>query len=252
MHNDGRREREEILEQLDNWLETPMVVLGFAWLGLLLLELLYGLSPLLESVGTAIWVVFIVEFAVKFALSPDKVSYLRRNWVTAISLLLPGLRIFRVFRFARALRAVRGVRLVSLLTSLNRGMRALGTAMGRRGFGYVVALTVIVVVTGAAGVFTFESAQPGGLASYSAALWWTGMLITTMGSDYWPKTGEGRLLCLLLSVYGFAVFGYVTAVLSTFFIGRDAENPDAEVAGSSQIQELRAEIAALRAELRGH
>jgi voltage-gated potassium channel len=251
MQNDVRREREEILEQLDNWLETPMVVLGFVWLALLLWELLYGLSPFLESAGTAIWIVFIVEFAVKFAVSADRFSYLRRNWVTAISLLLPAVRILRVFRFARALRALRGVRLIGLLTSLNRGMRALGTAMGRRGFGYVVALTVIVMVSGAAGMFAFENAAPGGLTSYSAALWWTAMLITTMGSDYWPKTGEGRLLCLLLSVYGFAVFGYVTAVLSTFFIGRDAENPDAEVAGSKEIQELRAEITALRAELRG-
>jgi voltage-gated potassium channel len=107
----------------------PMVMLGFAWLGLLLLELLYGLSPFFESVGTAIWIVFIIKFAVKLALSSDKLSYLRRNWVTAISLLLPAVRILRVFRFARALSAIRGVRLVGLLTSVNRGMRALGTAM---------------------------------------------------------------------------------------------------------------------------
>lgn len=33
------------------------------------------------------------------------------------------------------------------------------------------------------------------------------MLLTTMGSEYWPQTAEGRILCLLLSVYAFAVFG---------------------------------------------
>jgi voltage-gated potassium channel len=251
MQNDVRHEREELLEQLETLLETPMVVLGFVWLGLLLLELLYGLSPFLESAGTVIWVVFIIEFAVKFAVSSDKLSYLRRNWLIAISLVLPALRIVRVFRFARAFQALRSLRLVGLLASLNRGMRALRTAMGRRGFGYVVALSVIVVVSGAAGMFAFENAYPDGLNSYSDALWWTAMLITTMGSDYWPKSGEGRLLCLLLSVYGFAVFGYVTAVLSTFFIGRDAENPDGEVAGAREIRELRAEIAALREQLRG-
>lgn len=251
MQNDLHRDREEILEQLETWLETPMVVLGFVWLGLLIRELLYGLNPFLESVGTAIWIVFIIEFAVKFAVSADKISYLRRNWVIAISLIVPALRILRVFRFARALHAVRGVRLVGLLASLNRGMRALGKAMGRRGFGYIVAVTVTVIVTGAGGMLAFEKGEPGGFTSYSAALWWTAMLITTMGSDYWPQSGEGRLLCFVLSVYGFAVFGYVTAVLSTFFIGRDAENPDAELAGSKEIQALRVEIASLRAELRG-
>ena len=33
------RERKEILAQLEDWLETPMLVLGFAWLALLVVEL---------------------------------------------------------------------------------------------------------------------------------------------------------------------------------------------------------------------
>jgi hypothetical protein len=41
------------------------------------------------------------------------------------------------------------------------------------------------------------------------------------GSEYWPKTGDGRVLCLALAMYGFAIFGYVTAALATYFIGRD-------------------------------
>jgi len=44
--------------------------------------------------------------------------------------------------------------------------------------------------------------------------------------------GRGRILCFLLSLYGFAVLGYVTATLATFFIGRDAENEEAELAGA--------------------
>ncbi len=36
-------------------------------------------------------------------------------------------------------------------------MRALGASMGRRGFGYVVALTMIVTLAGAAGMYAFES-----------------------------------------------------------------------------------------------
>lgn len=58
------------------------------------------------------------------------------------------------------------------------------------------------------------------------------------------------MLCFLLALYGFAVFGYVTATLATFFIGRDAEDESAEVAGAKSIEALRAEIAALRDEVR--
>jgi voltage-gated potassium channel len=42
-----------------------------------------------------------------------------------------------------------------------------------------------------------------------------------MGSDYWPQTPEGRLLCLLLAIYAFAVFGYVTAAIAAYFVDRD-------------------------------
>jgi voltage-gated potassium channel len=75
------------------------------------------------------------------------------------------------------------------------------------------------------------------------------MLMTTMGSEYWPRTGEGRILCFLLSLYAFGVFGYVTATIATFFIGRDAESSEGELAGSEQIERLMTQISQLRSEL---
>jgi voltage-gated potassium channel len=129
-------------------------------------------------------------------------------------------------------------------------MRALGASLGRRGFGYVFALTVVVTISGAAGMYAFENNVRGGLASYSEALWWTSMIMTTMGSAYWPQTAEGRALCLLLALYAFGVFGYVTATLATFFIGRDAEAAEGEIAGAAALRALREEIAELRADLK--
>lgn len=247
------QERRELLEQLEDWLETPMLVLGFAWLTLLVLEFTRGLSPFLETVGTVIWIIFILDFALKLILAPQKLAYLKSNWLTAVALLVPALRVFRIFRVVRLLRiarAARGLRLLRVITSLNRGMRALGASMGRRGFGYVLALSLVVMLSGAAGMFAFENDVQGGLNSYGESLWWTAMLLTSLGSEYWPKTAEGRVLCFLLSLYGFAVFGYVTATLATFFIGRDAEDAGAELAGAKALDALRAEIAALHDEVR--
>jgi voltage-gated potassium channel len=76
------------------------------------------------------------------------------------------------------------------------------------------------------------------------------MIMTTMGSAYWPQTAEGRVLCVVLALYAFGVFGYVTATLATFFVGRDAEAADGEIAGALAVEALRDEIAALRADLR--
>ncbi|MBA2572563.1 MAG: ion transporter [Gemmatimonadetes bacterium] len=248
---DLARERDELLHRIEKWLETPMIVLGFVWLALLVLELTRGLSSELETAATVIWIAFILDFALRFVLAPHKADYLQGNWLTAISLVLPALRVFRIVRVVqvlRAARATRGLRLLKLFGSLNRGMRALGRTMGRRGFGYVAALTLLVTLAGAAGMHYFERGQ--GLDNFGTALWWTTMIMTTLGSEYWPKTAEGRVLCVVLALYAFAVFGYVTATIATFFLGRDAEDPEAEVAGAAAIEMLRGEIAALREEIR--
>lgn len=247
--NTLKQERWEVLEQLEDWLETPMFLLGFAWLALLGIDLIFGLNSFLETISNLIWILFIVDFSVKFTLAPNKLSYLRANWLTAFSLLLPALRLFRAVRVFQLLRAARGVRLVRLISSLNRGMRALRASMSRRGFGYVIALTLVVTLIGAAGMYAFEKDATEGFKDYGTALWWTAMVMTTMGSEYWPKTAEGRLLCLILSLYGFAVFGYVTAAVATFFVGRDAEDEEAEVAGAKALTALHQEIAAMRAEI---
>lgn len=234
-------ERERALHQLQEWLEKPMLFLSFAWLALLLVELIWGLNRSLWLVGQGIWIAFIVEFALALALAPDKLGYLRRNWLSALALLAPALRILRLARIARFARASRGLRLLRIVSSVNRGMNALGAAMRRRGFGYVLTLTLVVTLAGAAGMYALERAAPGGgFDSYATALWWTAMLMTTMGSQYWPHTPDGRVLCFFLALYAFGVFGYVTAALATFFVGRDVREDDGGLAS------LHAEIAALR------
>jgi voltage-gated potassium channel len=246
------RERYELLRRLEDWLETPMLILAFAWLALLIGELIWGEGLAFEVLGTVIWVIFILDFALEIFLAPDKAGYLKRNWLTAIALLVPALRIFRVFwivRLTRLSRVGRGLRLFRVVSSLNRSMRALGATLQRRGFGYVVTFTMLVLFAGAAGMYAFENESAGGLESYGEALWWTAMVMTTMGSQYWPQTFEGRLLCFFIALYSFAVFGYVTATLATFFIGRDAENSKAELAGSTEIATLHAELQALRADI---
>lgn len=244
MANTGQNEtqelhtaRWELLEHINALTDKFMTALAFAWLGLLIIDFTSGLNRMLQTISNAIWVLFIVDFLLEFVIAPRKGSYLRRNWLTALSLVLPALRILRIFRAFRVLQATRALRTVNflrLVTSLNRGMRAIAKTLGRRNLGFVVALTVVVTFAGAAAIALFESPQSlqeagymatgdanAGLTNYSEALWWTAMLMTTIGTDYWPQTVEGRILCWLLSVYAFAVFGYITAAFASYFIGLD-------------------------------
>lgn len=247
-------ERREILNNLEDWLETPLMVLGFVWLALLITEFVWGEGPLLTGLTDLIWVIFIIDFAVKFTLAPKKFDYLKSNWLTVIALAIPALRIFRIFRVVRvfqAARVARGVRLVRVLTSLNRGLKALAASLGRRGFSYILVATVIVVFAGAAGMYAFErDVQGTGIESYSSAVWFTAMLITSIGTDYAPRTAEGRVLTLIIALYGFVVFGYITATLASFFVESDARSKNSAIPAVSDYQDLRHELKEIRTELR--
>jgi voltage-gated potassium channel len=229
-----------------------MAVLGLFWLALFVVEVTHGLSPLLSVISGVIWALFVIDFLVRMLIAPNRWGYLRRNWLVAISLFVPALRTVRLFGFIRVLRfarAARGARLIRAVASLNRGMTALGATMHRRGITYVVVLTAAVVLVGAAGMYALEPHDPqgvAGFASYGDALWWTSMIVTTLGSAYWPRTAEGRFLALLLSLFSIGVFGYITATLASFFVDRDAASPSSDVAGAQELKAIRAEIEKLR------
>ena len=249
-----RRKRRGLLRRISGLLDVPMTILSFVWLGLMIVEFTSGLSPALERVNGFIWILFILHFLLEFWIAPEKLPYLRQNWLTAVALLLPalrGLRAIRILRVFRVARAGRGLRLVRWLTSLNRGMRAMQRAMRRRGLAYVLALTIVVAFGGAAGVYHFENPRAlsdaglltsgtSGIGSYGEAVWWTAMMLTTMGSDYFPKSSEGRIIAWLLAVYAFAIFGYITATVASMIIR--VEQP----AATRDAQAVHQELAELR------
>lgn len=247
-------QRRNILQDYEALLAVPMLLLGLVWLVLAIVELLEPSNRLFNVFGTMIWFVFVVDFALRFSWAPQKLHYLRVNWLVALSLLLPALRVFQLVHLAHLLQAVQlasDLNLVPAVASLNHSLRELSVTMGRRGFGYAVALSLLVTFSGAAGMYVFEHNSRGGpgLDSYGSALWFTAMIMTTMGSDYWPSTPEGRVLCVLLALYAITIFGYVTATLASFFVGRDAQS-SAAVAGPQDIETLRDQLEALSAEIR--
>jgi voltage-gated potassium channel len=228
-----------------------MILLSLGWLAIVLWELVSGSTELLTTLGTLIWVIFIVEFAIRFALAPAKGQFLRSNWLTLVALVVPALRLFRGFALLRASRALRGIRLVRIVGTANRSMNALKATLARRAFGYVAGLTVLVISLGAAGMLNFENASEvdGGFTSYGDALWWTGMLVASIGTENWPVTTEGRLLGMLLALYGLTMFGYVTATFASFFVGRDAQEAPGPLPAGADVKRLLEEVQALRADL---
>lgn len=277
-----RHQRWQLLRHFDQALHKPLIALSFVWLVLLIVDFTHGLNTPLLYLIYGIWAVFALDFVVEFIIAPHKLTYLRTHWLSVIALLLPGLRVLAIvpaLQIFVVAGTVRPAGLLRLVTALNRGMGALGQTLGRRGFGFVVAFTIIVIFASAGAISYYESPAalhaagypPGtGLHGYLDSLWWTAMMMTTMGSDYWPKTTEGRVLAFVLALYAFAMFGYITATLASYFVHSDGlaslarqerseerteEREIAHAATSEERQVARtqgedqSEVAALRAEI---
>jgi voltage-gated potassium channel len=66
-------------------------------------------------------------------------------------------------------------------------------------------------------MYALEKPNPG-FNSYGLALWWTAMRVITAGNEFNPVTPEGRGLAFLIAVFGYTIFGYVTATFATYLL----------------------------------
>lgn len=240
-----------LLKTLPRKLERPMLLLSFVWFILIITELVNGMSPVLHSLGTVLWALFVFYFGLRLTIAPHRVVFLRRNWLFVLAILVPVLRFvpyLQSYPLARALTATFGMQVIWMFASADQGLRWLQRIMGRRGTGYALTFTVVVILAGAAGMLHFENEAPDpqGIHSYPKALWWVAMQITNIGSAYQPVTVGGHILCLGISIFAVAIFGYLTAVLAAIIIGREAEDPKSEIPNQTSIHQLSGEVARLR------
>lgn len=77
--NKIKSERWKLLIRLGEFLEGPMIFLGFLWLILIIVELTIGLNDLLERISILIWIIFIIDFIISFIIAPVKKYFLKKT-----------------------------------------------------------------------------------------------------------------------------------------------------------------------------
>lgn len=103
-----------------------MFLLAIGWLILFIIEISRGLSPFEEKLIYVIWILFILEFLIKFIIAPRRLQFIKQNWITIISLIIPALRVFRIFNALRILRTVRVINSTKIIRAITSGKRFFG------------------------------------------------------------------------------------------------------------------------------
>ena len=223
--------REAMLERLDRMTELPLLLLSFIMIPVLLGPLLWEDSfstaerALFQTLDIFIWAIFAADFFLKFAITPEKLRFLRRHWLEALTVLVPFLRPLRIVLFGvRAVRAAR--RLVNV--------------------DFLIVYAIGIVVIAATGVAGVERGHDS-INSFTDALWWSVVTATTVGyGDMTPITPVGRGMAVLLMLVGIGLFGGLTAnFASTIFRTDDNVEANTELL-LDEMRSLRTELVELR------
>jgi voltage-gated potassium channel len=230
---------DELKVRLNGW-DWVVFVVALGALLLVLLETFLLLSaPTLEIfrwIDNAACGVFFIDVLVRWRRMGWSAEFWRWGWVDLLAAIpfdaaFRTLQIIRVYRILRVLRILYKLQELTTGTTLNERLLALPG----------VALVMIVFST--ALMVEAERHAPGAtIKSGGDALWWALTTVTTVGyGDTYPVTTEGRIIASGLMLVGIALFGSISAIVTSKLI-LPKETKDHE--------ELRREVRALHGEIR--
>ena len=230
---------EELRQRLNPWDWFVLVVAVVALLLVLLETFLHipaNLLPLLRDIDRLSCLIFLADIVVRWRRENWAASFWRWGWIDLLASIpfdpaFRSLQAVRIYRFVRFIRVMKKLNTLTSGTSLNEKLLALpGVAL------------VMVFFSTMLMVAVERSAPNATIKSGGDALWWALTTVTTVGyGDTYPVTTEGRIIASVMMLIGIALFGSMSAIVTSKLI-LPKETRDHE--------ELRHEIRSLHAEIR--
>lgn len=230
------------MSRLDLWRQrTEWPLIGVAVIFLVayglpiaMADLPRWVDALCGTLMTVAWLVFAMDYVVRLSLSDDKWHFVRRYWLDLLVVALPLLR------------------LLLLVKVLQRFSRSGMQRLRGRVVTYATGGTALLILTSALAITDTERGAPGAtIEGLGDGFWWAITTMTTVGyGDQFPVTTAGRFIAAGLMVGGIALLGVVTATLASWMVQTVEESAEDEAAATrDQVNDLVAEVRALRAEL---
>lgn len=80
----------------------------------------------------------------------------------------------------------------------------------------------LIVLASSVGMFFLERGAKGSqIRDFGISIWFCANQLLNAGVPVAPVIAEGRFLALLVTSYGFAIFGVITAALASLFVEID-------------------------------
>lgn len=161
---------------------------------------------------------FLCDFIVRLVFSANRLRYLARNWAFLL-LSIPYLNIVNYLDISVGQEAMFFLRFIPLM----RGALAMGIVIGYLSTNAITSLfisyiTIMLLVTYFCSLIFYqrEHGINHEVDTYWTALWWAFMNMSTVGCYINPMTVTGKLIAVVLPIFGMIIFPLFTVYLTNY------------------------------------
>jgi len=204
---------------------TIILVLSLYVVVELSIEVIFTFQPrtqeIIDSIDLLICIIFLFDFLYNFIISKEKLKYFKSYWIDLISS-IPFINFFRVLRIARIIRIVRMIKLLKVLRGI-KGFTSIVRFLTKNKLRSILVIysviLVLIIFYCSLAFYMFEKEVNESVKNYFDAIWWAFITVTSVGyGDVFPKTVEGRIFAIILTLSGMGMFSLITAELSSKFV----------------------------------
>lgn len=205
-------------------------------------ELPEEVSRLLQTIDNTVCIVLLIDFLIRFRKASSKLGFMKWGWIDLVASIptLEVLRLGRLVRIFRVLRMLRGMRLVHrILTTVFRNKF-------KGGITVAILSVFLLICFSSVSILICEKDPESNIRTAGDAVWWSVATLSTVGyGDRYPVTTEGRIVAGVLMLSGLGLFGTISALTASLFVGLP-EEPDGTKELEGEVHRLRDEIVTLR------
>jgi voltage-gated potassium channel len=175
------------------------------------------ISDILQTLDTLVCVILLIDFGVRFYKAESKLAFMKWGWIDLIASIpnIPILRVGRFIRILRIIRLLRAIRATHKISSLLLKDKI------KTGVASAFLSAFLLIMFCSVAILICEQQNPdANIKTAGDAIWWSVSTITTVGyGDVYPTTGEGRIVAAILMISGIGLFGLLSGLAASFFVG---------------------------------
>jgi voltage-gated potassium channel len=192
-----------------------------------------------------IWALFVAELLFILTVAPRKAAALRAHWVDVLIIVLTAPLFGRFLASLRLVRLVRLLRMLRLFALLTRALQRERVVSSGATFRLVAVLTLAIVVLSGSVEALVDS---GDFPSTWDGIWWAMVTVTTVGyGDIYPKTVDGRIIAMVVMLFGIGFLSVLTATVASYFVKSDRGGETESILAA--LGRLEAEVAELKQQI---